>query len=58
MSEKTQLSNFVDGAFVAPADGGYSDVVDPSTGEVYASAPLSTDADVDAAFAAATRAFA
>ena len=66
MSEKTQLSNFVDGAllsnfvdgaFVPPAEGGYTDVVNPSTGEVYASAPLSTAADVDAAFAAADRAF-
>ena len=57
MSEKTQLSNFIDGEFVPPADGGYSDVVNPSTGEVYASAPLSTSADVDTAFAAATRAF-
>jgi betaine-aldehyde dehydrogenase len=58
MSEKTQLSNFVDGAFVAPAEGGYGDVVNPSTGEVYASAPVSTAPDVDAAFAAAERAFA
>jgi betaine-aldehyde dehydrogenase len=57
MSEKTQLSNFVDGAFVPPAEGAYSDVVSPSTGEVYTSAPLSTAADVDAAFAAASRAF-
>lgn len=57
MSEKTQLSNFVDGAFVPPADGAYTDVVNPATGAVYASAPLSTAADVDAACAAAARAF-
>ena len=57
MSEKTQLSNFIDGQFVPPAEGGYTDVVDPSTGEVYTSAPLSTGADIDAAFEAADRAF-
>ncbi len=58
MAEKTVLSNFVNGEFVAPADGGYTDVIDPKTGEVYASAPLSTAPDIDAAFTAAKNAFA
>ncbi len=57
MPDKTQLRNFIDGSFSDPAEGGYTDVVDPSTGEVYASAPLSTGPDVDAAYAAAERAF-
>ena len=57
MSDKTRLLNFVDGGFTPPAEGGWSDVVDPATGEVYATAPLSTAPDVDAAFAAAARAF-
>ncbi|HEY1971386.1 MAG TPA: aminobutyraldehyde dehydrogenase [Pseudonocardia sp.] len=57
MSEKTQLSNFIGGEFVAPVEGGYTDVVNPSTGEVYASAPLSTGPDIDAAFASASAAF-
>jgi len=28
---KAALRNFVNGEYVAPRDGGYSDVVDPST---------------------------
>jgi betaine-aldehyde dehydrogenase len=57
MSEKTQLSNFIGGEFVPPAEGRYTDVVNPSTGAVYASAPLSTAPDIDAAFGAAKKAF-
>src|SRR6476659_6394329 len=57
MADKQTLANFVDGAFVPPAEGGYTDVVNRSTGAVYAAAPLSTAPDVDAAFAAAERAF-
>ena len=57
MADKQKLANFVDGAFVPPAEGGYTDVVNPATGAIYAAAPLSTAPDVDAAFAAAERAF-
>jgi len=57
MTEKSQLSNFIDGEFVPPVEGNYTDVVNPSTGAVYASAPLSTGPDIDAAFTAAQRAF-
>jgi betaine-aldehyde dehydrogenase len=57
MTEKSQLSNFIDGEFVPPAEGNYTDVVNPSTGAVYASAPLSTGPDIDAAFNSAQRAF-
>ena len=48
-----ELRNFVNGQFVAPASGAVSDVVDPSTGEAYARAPVSDAADVDAALRAA-----
>ena len=51
------LSNFVDGQFAPTASGQTSDVVDPSTGEAYAQAPVSGAADVDAALRAAARAF-
>jgi len=51
------LSNFVNGAQVAAADGRASDVVDPSTGEAYARAPISGEADVAAAMSAAAGAF-
>ncbi|TDV55076.1 gamma-aminobutyraldehyde dehydrogenase [Actinophytocola oryzae] len=57
MSEKRTLRNFVDGAYTEPATGRYTDVVDPSTGEVFASAPLSGPEDVDAAMRAASTAF-
>src|SRR5688500_16947440 len=53
----TQLSNFINGEFVPPTDGGYTDVVNPSTGAAYASAPLSTASDVDIACKAAAAAF-
>jgi betaine-aldehyde dehydrogenase len=57
MIDKQTLRNFINGASVEPTDGGYSDLIDPSTGEVFASAPVSGTADVDAAFSAASAAF-
>ena len=52
-----RLRHFVDGGWVEPADGPTSEVVDPSTGRVVATAPLGTAADVDAAHRAAAGAF-
>jgi acyl-CoA reductase-like NAD-dependent aldehyde dehydrogenase len=43
------LRNFVGGEHVDAKDGRTSDVIDPSTGEPYARAPVSGPADVDAA---------
>jgi betaine-aldehyde dehydrogenase len=51
-----ELSNFVNGERAAAASGQASDVVDPSTGEAYARAPVSGPADVDAALRAAAAA--
>jgi betaine-aldehyde dehydrogenase len=51
------LRNFVDGKHVDAESGATSPVIDPSTGQVVALAPVSSPADVDAAFAAASRAF-
>jgi betaine-aldehyde dehydrogenase len=51
------VQNFVDGASVEAADGRRTDLIDPSTGEVFGSAPLSGPEDVDAAYRAAARAF-
>ena len=42
---------------MAAAGGETTDLVDPSTGEVWATAPLSREADVDAAFQDSARAF-
>ncbi|GAA1660424.1 gamma-aminobutyraldehyde dehydrogenase [Fodinicola feengrottensis] len=51
-----QLQNFVGGAYVNAADGRTDELVDPCTGEVFAVAPRSGPADVDAAFQAAAKA--
>jgi len=51
------LQNFVGGKQAPATDGRTTDVVDPSTGEVYTSAPLSGAADVDAAVKTARTAF-
>nr|WP_274635945.1 aminobutyraldehyde dehydrogenase [Microbacterium bovistercoris] len=50
------LHNIIDGAAVEPS-GPLLDLVSPVTGEAYAQAGVSTAPDVDAAFAAASRAF-
>jgi betaine-aldehyde dehydrogenase len=52
-----ELNNFINGKPVAAASGETTDLIDPSTGEVFATAPLSRDPDVDAAFQSAARAF-
>ena len=57
METKTGVRNFIGGEHVDPADGRLYDVVNPSTGEVYAQAPASGKEDVDLAFDAADKAF-
>ncbi|MBN3930953.1 gamma-aminobutyraldehyde dehydrogenase [Streptomyces verrucosisporus] len=56
-TELRRLRNYIDGEFRDAADGRTTEVVNPATGEVYATAPLSAAADVDAAMAAAEAAF-
>src|SRR5690349_22020996 len=51
------LHNLVNGEYVAAASGETSPVVDPSTGEEYARAPVSGRRDVEAALRAASGAF-
>jgi betaine-aldehyde dehydrogenase len=53
----TEIANYIHGARVASADGQTSDVIDPSTGEAYATAALSRESDVDAALTDSARAF-
>jgi betaine-aldehyde dehydrogenase len=57
MSEKKIFHNIIDGAVQQSADGAMMDVINPATGEVYATAPNSSAVDVDQAFQAAGRAF-
>ncbi len=41
MTDKLILRNFVNGSSLEPSDGGYADLIDPSTGEVFAAAAVS-----------------
>jgi betaine-aldehyde dehydrogenase len=51
------LRNFVNGEYVDTDDGRTSDLIDPSTGDVFAAAPVSGAGDIDRAMEAASRAF-
>jgi betaine-aldehyde dehydrogenase len=57
MSDKKVIHNVINGEIQAASDGQMMDIVNPSTGEVFASAPNSSAADVDLAFQAAGKAF-
>lgn len=52
-----RLANFVDGKPSAADDSDRVDLVDPVTGDVWATAPASNGAEVDAAMRSAARAF-
>lgn len=52
-----RLANFIGGAYATGDVEEYAPLVDPSTGEVFASAPVSRAGEVDAAFTAAAAAF-
>jgi betaine-aldehyde dehydrogenase len=52
------LQNFIDGEFVAAADGQTSSIINPANGQKIAQAAESSGEDVDRAVAAAKRAFA
>ncbi|NED92542.1 aldehyde dehydrogenase family protein, partial [Streptomyces sp. SID11233] len=56
-TELRRLRNYINGEFRDAADGATTRVVNPATGEAYATAPLSRAADVDAAMDAAAAAF-
>jgi betaine-aldehyde dehydrogenase len=57
VSSTRTLRNFVNGKHVDAAEGRTADLVNPATGEVFAAAPVSSAADVDAAMQAAADAF-
>jgi betaine-aldehyde dehydrogenase len=52
-----ELRNFVGGRHVDSKSGRTSEVIDPSTGDAYGSAPVSGDADIDLAMSAAESGF-
>ncbi len=53
----SELKNFIGGKYSDTRDGRTSDVIDPSTGEAYTQAPVSSADDVDAALKTAADAF-
>lgn len=57
MTTPRTLRNFIGGTYVDAEAGATSDVVNPATGQVVAHAPVSGAEEVDAAYAAADRAF-
>ncbi len=52
-----ELKNFINGEYVSASSGETSDVINPANGQVYAKAPVSNNADVDAAYKSAQTAF-
>jgi betaine-aldehyde dehydrogenase len=52
-----ELRNFIGGEWSQPAGDATAELINPSTGEAFATAPVSGQADVDAAFTAAAQAF-
>ncbi len=56
MASSTAIKNVINGKLVPAKSGKTYDVFDPSTGKVYASAPLSGPEDVDLALKAASTA--
>ena len=57
MTQKT-LRNYINGEYVDSRGTEAIDLINPATGDVYAQSPVSTAADVDAAYQAANTAFA
>src|SRR6188472_2226782 len=57
MSDKKTFHNIIGGEIQAGSSGAMMDIINPSTGEVYATAPNSNAEDVDQAFKAAATAF-
>ena len=56
MSTK-QLKNFIGGQYVEATSGQTSDLVNPATAQTYATAPVSSEADVQKAYETAQKAF-
>jgi len=52
-----ELKNFVNGEYVASKSGETIDITNPANAEVYATSPVSNEADIDGAYKAADKAF-
>jgi aminomuconate-semialdehyde/2-hydroxymuconate-6-semialdehyde dehydrogenase len=56
-TKSPQIQNFIDGRFVEPIGAKYLDNIEPATGKPYSQVPDSDTRDVEAAVAAAEKAF-
>src|SRR6267378_4565085 len=56
-TESLQIQNFINGQFVEPTGGKYLDNIEPATGKPYSQVADSDARDVEAAVAAAEKAF-
>lgn len=57
LTAPAHISNYIGGAFIAPAKGKYIENINPATGEIYSQIPDSTTEDINQAVAAAQAAF-
>ncbi|MGB0099079.1 MAG: gamma-aminobutyraldehyde dehydrogenase [Nocardioides sp.] len=57
MADQTTFTNVINGQLTDAASGETYDIIDPTTGEVYAQAPRSGAEDIDRAYGAAAAAF-
>ncbi|HZU60516.1 MAG TPA: aldehyde dehydrogenase family protein, partial [Solirubrobacteraceae bacterium] len=57
MTPMLEVRNFIDGQQVEAANGETAPILDPTTGEAYAEAPVSGPEDIERACAAAAGAF-
>ena len=58
MTNPRELKNFIGNSYAVASSDARTELVNPSTGQVVATAPVSSVADVDAAYASAASAFA
>jgi betaine-aldehyde dehydrogenase len=52
-----KLQNFINGSFIDGASGETTTLINPSTGEAFATAPISNSTDIDKAMKSASDAF-
>jgi betaine-aldehyde dehydrogenase len=57
MAEKRVVKNYINGKLQDSVSGQFTDLINPTTGEVFAMAALSNEKDIDMAYQAAVKAF-
>ncbi|MGA1391258.1 MAG: gamma-aminobutyraldehyde dehydrogenase [Candidatus Nanopelagicales bacterium] len=57
MAEKKVVRNYINGKLQDSVSGQFTDLINPTTGEVFAMAALSNEKDIDLAYQAAAKAF-